>query len=474
MASVRWKCLSSEEEDLLHGKSIEVLEEIGVLVRSESVLSMLKAAGASVDDKNHVARISESMVMEALNSAPRTFRLCARDNTNDLILPTEGIPFMTTDGLTLYMVDIDTGERRNACRRDFAGFARLADALNAIDFFWPIVTISDVPAPCHNAYELWTSFENCTMHVQGDCTDVTDARRQIQLASIVAGGEDELRKRPLFSSATNPISPLSFDEGAVEAQVEFARAGIPILCHSMSMPGSSSPVTLAGTIVNINCENLASMVITQVASPGAPHIYGSSSAPTDMRTGAIDFSAPEHLFISAAAGQMAKRYHRPCMVANWGLGREGPGVRTSFSETFSYISSVFSGSDLIPGIGALDCSKGCSLEQVVLDSYVWENFRAFLRDFEINDRTVAMEVTREVGQGNCYLAHAHTARNYGTSLHRWDADRLSLESTLSDRMMPEMREAAKAILRDHQATPLESSMLEEGERILAEYSRSVA
>ena len=474
MASVRWKCLSREEEDLLHRKSIEVLEGIGVLVRSESVLSMLKAAGASVDDKNRVARISERMVTEALNSAPRTFRLSARDNANDLSLPTEGIPYMTTDGLTLYMLDIDTGERRDASRRDFADFARLADALNAIDFFWPIVTISDVPARCHSAYELWTSFENCALHVQGDCTDAVDARRQIQLASIIAGGEEELRKRPLFSSATNPISPLSFDEGAVEAQVEFARAGVPILCHSMSMPGSSSPVTLAGTIVNINCENLASIVITQIASPGAPHIYGSSSAPTDMRTGAIDFSAPEHLFISAAAGQMAKRYHRPCMVASWGLGREGPGVRTSFSETFSYISSVFSGSDLIPGIGALDCSKGCSLEQVVLDSYVWDNFRAFLRDFEIDERTVAMDVTREVGQGNCYLTHVHTARNYGTSLHRWDADKLSLESTSSDSMMPEMRETARAILRDHRATPLEDGVREEGERILAEYSRSVA
>ena len=393
-ASMRWKCLSREEEDLVHRKSIEVLEEIGVLVRSEAVLAMLEAAGAIIDAEKHIARIPESMVVAALDSAPKSFRLCARDTANDLILPTDGIPHMTTDGLTLYMLDIETGERRSAGRRDFADFAKLADALGAIDFFWPIVTVSDVPARCHSAYELWTSFENCTMHVQGDCIDAVDARRQIQLASVIAGGGEELRERPLFSVATNPISPLSFDEGAVEAQVEFARAGVPILCHSMSMAGSSSPVTIAGTIVNINSENLASIVITQIASRGAPHIYGSSSAPIDMRTGAIDFSAPEHLFISAAAGQMARRYRRPCMVADWGMGREGPGIRMSFSESFSNISSVFSGSDLIPGIGSLDCSKGCSFEQVVLDSYIWDNFRAFLRSFEIDDDTIAIDVMR--------------------------------------------------------------------------------
>jgi trimethylamine--corrinoid protein Co-methyltransferase len=190
-----------------------------------------------------------------------------------------------------------------------------------------------------------------------------------------------------------------------------------------------------------------------------------------MRTGAIDFSAPEHLFISAAAGQMARRYGRPCMVANWGTGRDGQGINLSFSESFSYLSSVFSGSDLIPGIGGLDCSKGCSLEQVVLDSYMWDNFRAFLREFEVSEDTVALDVMREVGHGNCFLTHGHTARSYGKELWRWDRGKLSLEATLSDRMMPEMTEAAKAILREHEVPPLDAGVAEEGKRILAEYSK---
>jgi len=474
MATIRWKCLSPDEEEFIHEKSIETLSDIGVLVRSDSVLSMLEAAGATIDAGKQVAKMPEGMVMNALERAPKTFKLCARDSDNDIALPTDGAPHLTTDGLTLYMLDVDTGQQRNATRRDYGDFARLADALDAIDFFWPIVTISDVPAQCHNSHELWTAFENCSMHIQGDCTDPVDARRQIELASVIAGGRDELMERPLFSVATNPISPLSFDEGAVEAQVEFAKAGVPVLCHSMSMPGTSSPVTMAGTLVNINSENLASIVITQCASPGAPHIYGSSSSPVDMRTGAINFSAPEHLFISAAAGQMARRYRRPCMVANWGMGRDGPGIQVSFSESFSYVSSVFSGSDLIPGIGGLDCSKGCSLEQMVLDSYIWDNFRAFLRDFRVDDVTAALDVMRDVGHGNCFLTHGHTARNYRNELWMWDRKKLSLESTLSDKMLPEAKEAAKTLLASHEVVPLDRDITEEGERVLAEYSKSVS
>jgi len=471
VAVARLRFLSSDEEELIHKRSLEALSKIGVLVRSESVLSLLDDSGANVDKKKRIAMIPEGMVGDALKSAPSSFKMCARDRTNDIEVPTTGEPHLTTDGLTLYVRDLETGEKRNASTSDFAEFARLADALDAVDFFWPIVTISDVPSRSHNLYELWTAFQNCALHVQGDCTDALDARRMIELASLIVGGKEELRRRPIFSCATNPISPLSFDKGAVEAQVEFARAGIPILCHSMSVSGMSAPVTLAGTIVNLNAENLASIVISQCASPGAPHIYGSCSMPMDLKTGSINLYAPEGTLISAAAGQMARRYRRPCMVANWGMGGRGAGIQVSLSEAFAYASSAFSGSDLVSGIGGLDCAKGCSLDQMVLDSIVWDNFRAFLRDFRIDDGTIALDVTRQVGHGNSYLSHAHTGKTFRKELRVWDRSNLSLETTLSNKMLPQARKIAKKLLKEHKVPPLGGEILRRGEMVLKEANR---
>ena len=468
MAVARLRFLSSDEEELIHKRSLDALSEIGVLVRSESVLSLLDDSGANVDKKKRIARIPEGMVCDALKSAPSSFKMCARDRTNDIEVPTTGEPHLTTDGLTLYVRDLETGEKRNASTSDFAEFARLADALDAVDFFWPIVTISDVPPRSHNLYELWTAFQNCSLHVQGDCTDALDARKMIELASLIVGGKEELRRRPIFSCATNPISPLSFDKGAVEAQIEFAKAGIPVLCHSMSVSGMSAPVTLAGTIVNLNAENLASIVISQCASPGAPHIYGSCSMPMDLKTGSINLYAPEGALISAAAGQMARRYKRPCMVANWGMGGRGPGIQVSLSEAFAYASSAFSGSDLVSGIGGLDCAKGCSLDQMVLDSIVWDDFRAFLRDFRIDDGTVALDVTRQVGHGNSYLSHSHTGRTFRKELKVWNRSNLSLEATLSSKMLPQARKMAKKLLKEHEVAPLDVDVLRRGELVLKE------
>ena len=126
MAVARLRFLSSNEVELVHEKSLEALSEIGVLVRSESVLSLLDDSGANVDKKNRIARIPEGMVRDALKSAPTSFKMCARERKNDIEVPTTGAPHLTTDGLTLYMRDLETGEKRNATRSDFAKFARLA------------------------------------------------------------------------------------------------------------------------------------------------------------------------------------------------------------------------------------------------------------------------------------------------------------------------------------------------------------
>lgn len=473
MARARLTFLSTDEEELIHEKSLEMLESIGVLVRSDVVLDLLENSGARTDRKKKIAYISEDMVKEAIASAPRNFYLRARNKKNDLELPATELPYITTDGLVVNVRDIETGKTRLATRKDFAQFARLADALDSISFFWPIVTISDVPQELHNLYELWDSFINCSMHVQGDCLGPEDARRQLEIASLVAGSAEELKKHPIFSTAIDPISPLSFDGAGLEAQLIFSRAGIPVMCQSMCLGGMSSPVTVAGTIAMINAENLASLVISQSAARGSPHIYASSSTPANMSTGGINYLAPEFLVISSGAAQMAKKYGRPCMVSNWGAGMKGLGIPMSFCELFGYAGTVLAGSDLVPGMGGLDDAMSCSLEQMVIDSMIWDNFKAFMRSFDVNRETIALDIVREVGHGASFLSHPHTVRHLRKELFFFDKEKLSMESTLSDSMVPKAKEIAKNLLLTHEPAPLDTAIIREGEKLLRQYAKNL-
>jgi len=474
MARARLRFLTAREVDLIHETSLEILGRIGVLVRSPDVLRLLADAGAATDERTAVARIPEDVVADALRRAPKRIRLCGRDPGRDLEVPVDGPPFISTNGLSVYMTDIETGARRPTTRADTMAFARLADALDAVSFVWPQVTAGDVPPAAHNLHETWVTLQNTEKHVQGDSVTAADARTQIRVASLVAGSEDALRRRPLLSVTVCPIAPLSFERGAVEAQVEFARAGLPVSSMSMSLGGMTSPVTIAGTIANANAENLASLVITQAAAPGAPHIYASESTPMDPMHGTISYAATEVPLLSAGLGQMAERYGLPSMIGQWGVDGETPGIPVSFSEVYSMALTTLSGGDLCSGMGGLEAAKGASLEQMVIDASLWEHCRAFLRNVSVTPETVAVDVIESVGHGNTFLKHPHTVRNFRREIFVRDKTRLGWEATLSDRMVPDARRVAKRLLEDHAVPPLDRDLVRDGEAVLREFERSLA
>jgi trimethylamine---corrinoid protein Co-methyltransferase len=472
MARTCLKFLAPEEEDFVHDQSLKVLKDIGVLIRSGPVAKMLAESGADVDKKG-IVKIPESMIDEALHKAPKEFTLHARNPKNDLRIPVDGAPFVSTDGLTVYMFDIDTGKKRTTTKKDLADFARLADALDGVDFFWPVVTAYDAPTESHNIHEMWTSLINCSKHLQHDSITADEARTEIKLASLITDGEKELKKRPIFSVVSCPIAPLSFEKGAVEAQVEFAKAGIPIVSMSMSLSGLSAPVTMAGTIINANSENLASLVISQFAAPGAPHIYSFESMPIDMQTGFMNHCSPEVASISAAGSQMAKRYGRPSMIGGVGVGGDKPGVMSSMLDVLPYTLTLMTGTDLVPGIGALETAKGSALEQVVIDSFFWEDVKGFVRNFKFDEKTAALDVMRQVGHGNSFLAHPHTAANMRKELFFFNKKRAGWWATLSDNMVPEAKEIAEKILREHSVEQVDRSVVKQGEEIIRQFEKGM-
>ena len=476
MAKLRTRFLESDEEEMMHQRSQELLQEMGVLIRSDSVLDMLGEAGASVDKKAKIAKIPEGMVKEAISKAPKSISMCSRDGKRDLQIPVDSIPYVTTNGLAVYMTDPDTGKKRDAARKDFADFARLGDALDAVDIFWTMVVPRDIPEAAHTVHELWISLQNTTKHIhQIEVMGAEDARMQIKLGALVAGGEEELKKRPLFSVVCSPISPLTFGKGNAEAQVELARAGVPVISMDMPLSGISSPVTIGGTINIVNAENLASLVITQTAQPGAPFVYSSDAIPGNMTTGSTNYEGVEVPFIMTGIVQMGKRYGLPIMVGDWGLccGSD-PGLQRPFSEMSSTSLDTLSGTDLCSGIGSIDDAKGSSLEQMILDSYMWENWRGFLRKVRIDDDTIANKVVKQVGHGNSFLTHQHTLKNFKKEIQLRDKEKLRWETCKPKSMIPEARAVVKDMLQKHRVPKLDKTILKSGDELIKEYEKRLS
>ena len=470
MAKTKTVFLNQQEMDLIHAQSVKSLQEIGIKVYSKPVLEILEKNGASVDYNAMVAKIPEKMVNQALESVPKEFTLCARNPKHDLKVPTKTYPWMTTSGLAIFVSDYETGEYRDSTRKDIAAFTRLGDAVDSADFLWTSLTAKDVTPLAHGPHELWVTMQNTTKHVQGvTAQSAEDAKVQIELAALIAGGKEELKKRPLFSVIVCPIAPLTFEEGSIEAQVELAKAGIPVASMSMSNGGVSSPLPVAGMLVNVNTENLGSIVISQMAAPGAPHIYCSESGPMNMRTGNINYSSPEKVFLSIGLEQMAKRYSLPSLVADagWGDGTEAcvSGVLTPVAQ----LTGIMGGSDLVTSLGDIDSAKGISFEQFIVDSYMWDCCKNYMNEVEISEEKIGLDAVKEVGHGHGFLMHPHTLRYLRGELTFWEREKLDLLEMDDKELHAEANRIVKSILDKHQVEPLANDLIEKGDAIIAEY-----
>jgi trimethylamine--corrinoid protein Co-methyltransferase len=416
MARGRLAFLDNEEIRRVHETSLRVLEEVGVVVHSESVANMLTTAGAEISKTGKRVLIPESLARTSLANAPKSILLAARDKSRDIRIPVSDSIRVANGGEGVYVKDLLTGESRPSTLEDYRNFVVLSEALPQVDFCWGMVGALDQPLHLKNIVEFKTSLEHSTKHFQGGVSSVQEARDMIELASIITGGYEELRRRPIFSSVQCPISPLAFESGLSEAQVEFARAGIPVVAMVASVAGLTSPVTLAGSLAQVNAENLASLVISQVARKGAPWIYSSDSVPGDLATGSIDYGALEGELMRTGAGQMGRFYGLPTMVA--GISLENSSLllgRVRDGVPYMAMQALVP-SDLGSGLGGIDQAAGASFEQLLVDAWVWEVARGFAREFAADDVAISFETIREAGLDGNFLGKRHTLTRFKKEL----------------------------------------------------------
>ena len=470
MAKAKTVFLNQQEMDLIHAQSIKSLQEIGIKVHSKPVLEILEKNGASVDYNALIAKIPEKMVNQALGSVQKEFTLCARDPKHDLKVPTKAYPWVTTSGLAIFVKDYETGEYRDSTRKDIAAFTKLGDAVDSLDFLWTALTATDVTPLAHGPHELWTTMQNTTKHVQGvTAQSAEDAKVQIELAALIAGGKEELKKRPLFSVIACPIAPLTYEGGSIGAQVELAKAGIPVASMSMSNGGASCPLPVAGILVNSNTENLGSIVISQMAAPGAPHIYCSESGPMNPATASINYTVPEKSFLSIASAQMAERYGLPSLVADAGWGKKIEGGVSGVMTPVNQLIGIMGGSDLVTGFGSVDSAKGISFEQFIIDSYMWDCSKNYMHEVEISEERIGLDAVREVGHGHDFLMHPHTLKYLRGEISTWDREKLDLLEMDKQELPAAANKIVRNILEKHQVEPIADDLIEKGDEIIKKY-----
>ena len=451
--------LSKDEVIQVHKAALEILGNPGIKVQHDEALDILRRGGAEVSEADQIARIPPHLVEYALNHAPRFFTLCGRDPKHDLKSGTGEVSFSSGHGAT-FVIDFETGERRPATKKDLEDVVRLHDALEHTHLIFPEVYPQDVPPKALDRHISQVLLSNTTKPVVATAYSGQAARDLLKMGIAVAGSEEALRRRPIFTVSLGVVSPLVFERDRVDVLLEICRFGHPFQIYTIPSAGGTSPVTLAGTVALTIAELLAGLVLTQLVNPGVPVRLMGYPSILDMKYGNFTFASPEKALMGVAIAQILRFYGVPHAIHGATTRANVLDAQAGYETGVFNMFTALSGSEIV-----IECtSSGIEntalsiYEQAVIANEVCDMVSRILRGIEVNPDTLAIDVIREVGPGGQFLTLPHTREFYKTE--QWDgkiSNRMERDEWVASGkpdIRQRAREEVKRILTTHHPEPL--------------------
>lgn len=395
-----------ERCEKIHAASMAMLAKTGMKYHNPKAIEILKAHDIRVE--GNVAYFTEEQLMYWVRKAPSCFTLYARNPKYNMTIGGSEVNPVPLYGCA-HIADKD-GNKRQATIQDYVNYAKLFHANDDFKIDGGLmVQPFDVPIPssCLSMfYATYTHSDKALFCVAGK-EQYMDA--MMEAAEVAFGGKEELLAHPHLITIVNANTPLQLDVMMTDVLIKFAEYGQPIVIAPCDMAGSTSPVTIAGTVAMSTAEALATIALAQMVRPGTPVIMGSQSTTADMKTGQIAIGAPEGALCYRYLGQMAKFYHLPSRAGGALTDSKIVDTQAGIESFMTYLACAQNEVNfIIHAAGILDGYAYTSYEKVISDFEVVRYVTRYLREFDINEDTIPLDLIDEVGHEGEYLTKDHT------------------------------------------------------------------
>jgi trimethylamine--corrinoid protein Co-methyltransferase len=439
-----YKPLSEREVRAIHNAALTILEEVGIEVMPSTCREVWREAGARVEDDENRVYISRDLVRETLKSAASEVTLYGQIPEYDVVLGGRRV-FLGTGGAAVKVLHLD-GVVRESKLRDLYDIGRMVDKLHNIHFYQRSVVARDMPDDVLDVNTFYACFSATQKHIMGSCLSPEHVREVKALAALIAGGEDKLRERQLFSCSSSwVVSPLRYAPETVETLNEQVKQGIPVALSSAPQAGATAPVTLAGTLAQLMAEQVSGMVYVNLLRPGHPALLGCVPSVSDMRTGAFSGGGAEFALMNAAAAQLAQHLNLPVYISSAVTDSKLPDAQAGYEKGVSTATGALAGANYIHhSAGMLESLLTVGYEQYVVDDDINGTVMRLVRGIEVNDETLSIDVIKDVCEGaGHFLGHPQTLRKMKSEYYYpHTADRNNRDGWIESGSM-DMRERAR-------------------------------
>ena len=476
--SPQFRLLSDSQIEELHMGVLQILERTGVAFECPEAIELLDGAGADVSNPDRV-KIPSYLVEKALRTAPQTITLYSRDGEPAFVLNGMTGPHFGTAPDPRVIRDPYTGKTRTCYVEDIAEFSRLIDALPNLEWTYTASANTTLPVfvdlDISDRVTLLQFVLNSTKPIISEVTNIEALREIIDFCSIIAGSEENLRRKPFWGGSCEPVTPLVQGKDAMEKSLLCAEKGLPVVVYGMSMAGATTPATWPAVLAISAAEVMAQLVVLQLKNPGAPVIFGSIVNIMEMRTTIFPFGAPEMSLLVAALTELVHYYKLPMWGTAGCTDAHHIGAQMGAEVTYQVMMTFLSGADLVHDVGILSESPDTTMSpevNVFVDEII-DMVKVSMGGIEINEDTLPLDLIERVGPRGNYIMEKHTLKHFRKFWAPTIFDRSVSKAEDAKNCEEMLREKTIRLMETHQPKPLPEDIVKELKKLEAGWLKRI-
>lgn len=390
----------------IHEATMRVLNRTGVKFHHSDAVDILMKHGIRME--GNVAFFTEEQIMYWIHKAPANIDLFGRNSKHNVILGGERSQTAPSSGCP--QISDKTGKKRVATMEDYVKLTKLYEVNDNYHINGGIIVFpGDTPIDSTALLMHYAAFTHSEKSLMTGTGNYSEMEALMQMGIADAGSLETFMKYPRLMTIINVNTPLQLDKKMTETLLTFVKYKQPVAIASAAMAGTTSPVTLAGTITLQNAEVLATVALSQMACEGAPVLYASQTTNADLRNGSIAIGSPEGALCYSYCAQLAKFYGLPCRGGGALSDAKVVNGQAGYESMLTYLACRQNNMNLIVhGAGILDSYTCVSFDKLIMDFEVMDYVNRYLRNIEVNEETVPEDLIHELGHSGEYLIEEHT------------------------------------------------------------------
>ena len=400
MVGGKYKPLSDHEIEQIHQTTLDVLENIGMTNPLPQFKEVALEQGCNFTDQGRLC-FPRSLVEDVIARAGRDFVMYGRDPKHDVEMSDKKV-HLYGGGEAVTILDLGATTYRPSTINDVYDIARVVDYLDNIHSYSRLVVATEftdlLKTDINTAY---ASVVGTTKHTALTFASDKHVKPTIEMLEMIAGGEGKFLERPFcHGGGCTVVSPLRYGTDNCEVAIASIEMNAPVWVVIAPQSGATAPAALAGSLVQVFAETLASLLLIDLIKPGHPVVFGPWPFVTDLRTGSFSGGSGEEALMMAASAQISNHYDLASSVGAGMTDSKLPDAQAGYEKGITIAMAALAGcNNVSESAGMMASLMGCSYESLVIDNDMLGMIMRVVRGIEVNEETLSYRAIKDTVEG---------------------------------------------------------------------------